>query len=43
MKYDDVEDVSITYIGQESIRLNDVFKPEQDFPFTPTVMQRDSL
>ena len=32
MEYDDAEDVSITYIGQEFIRLNDVFKPEQEFP-----------
>ena len=32
MEYDDAEDVSITYIGQESIRLTDIFKPEQEFP-----------
>ena len=32
MEYDDAVDVSITYIGQESIRLTDIFKPEQEFP-----------
>ena len=32
MEYEDVEDVLITYIGKESIRLTDIFKPEQEFP-----------
>ena len=29
MEYDDAVDVTTTYLGQESIRLTDIFKPEQ--------------
>ena len=32
MEYDDAVDVTTTYLGQESIRLTDIFKPEQAFP-----------
>ena len=32
MEYDDAVDVSITYLGKESIHITDVFKPEQAFP-----------
>ena len=32
MEYDDAVDISTTYLGQDSIRLTDVFKPEQAFP-----------
>ena len=32
MEYDDAVDVITTYLGQESIRLTDIFKPELAFP-----------
>ena len=32
MEYDDAVDATTTYLGQESIRLTDIFKPEQAFP-----------
>ena len=32
MEYDDVVDVTTTYLGHESIRITDTFRPEQAFP-----------
>ena len=32
MEYDDAVDVTTTYLGYESIRITDVFRPEQAFP-----------
>ena len=32
MKYDDVVDVTTTYLGHESIKITDTFRPEQAFP-----------
>ena len=32
MKYDDAVDVTTTYLGHESIKITDTFRPEQAFP-----------
>ena len=32
MEYDDAVDVTTTYLGYESIRITDIFRPEQAFP-----------
>ena len=32
MEYDDAVDVTTTYLGYESIRITDIFWPEQVFP-----------
>ena len=32
MEYDDVVDVTTTYLGKEAIHITDVFKPEEAFP-----------
>ena len=32
MEYDDAVDVTTTYLGHESIRITDIFQPEQAFP-----------
>ena len=32
MEYDDVVDVTTTYLGHESIKITDTFRPEQAFP-----------
>ena len=32
MEYDDAVDVTTTYLGYESIRITDIFRPEQVFP-----------
>ena len=32
MEYDDVVDVTTTYLGHESIKITDTFWPEQAFP-----------
>ena len=32
MEYDDVVDVTTTYLGYKSIRITDIFRPEQAFP-----------
>ena len=32
MEYDDVVDVTTTYLGHESIKIVDIFRPEQAFP-----------
>ena len=32
MEYDDAVDVTTTYLGQESTKITDIFKPEQTLP-----------
>ena len=43
MEYDDAVDVTTTYLGQESIKITDTFKPKQTFQYTQTVTLEDSL
>ena len=32
MEYDDAVDVTTTYLGHESLKITDTFRPEQAFP-----------
>ena len=43
MEYDNAVDVTNTYLGHESIRITDTFRPEQAFPIHQIAIHGDSL
>ena len=43
MDYDDVVDVTTTYLGQEAAEITDTFQPEQAFPIYPNCHTREQF
>ena len=42
MEYDDAVDVTTTYLGHESIKITDTFRPKRIFQYTQIVIHGDS-